>query len=281
MVEFTSWMVIRTLGFLLVGVATICAEDIHFGLAERNMIDARFARLRTDNPSRGSVLQEMFAEVGCKDEHFAAQPVKGSKLPNLVCTLPGSSDRTVVVSAHYDKVTAGEGAIDNWSGAAMLPSLYESLSGVPRQLTIVFVLFTDEEKGLVGSRAFVRQLSPAQRRNIAADINIDSVGLSGAINIWNSRADRQLVNDAVAVASSLHIDLHAVNVDDVGASDSFPFRDARIPVIDFHSITQGTFALLHTSKDVRSAVDGATYYETYRLLTALLAYLDSRASHVE
>ena len=267
-------MRILRLALFLLGTLALSAEEIHLRTMDRGVIEDRFARLRKDNPGRGVVLREIFAEAGCKDEHFSEQAVKGSKLPNLLCTLPGSSERTVVVSAHYDKVNAGEGAIDNWSGAALLPSLYESLRSNPRNLTLVFALFTDEEKGLVGSQGFVRQLSAGRRGSIEADINIDSVGLPGAINIWASRADRRLMNAAAAVASSLHIDLHGMNVDNVGESDSRPFRDARIPVIDFHSLTPGTLRLLHSAKDVPSAVDGATYYDTYRLLAALLAYLD-------
>ena len=47
----------------------------------------------------------MFAEAGCDDQHLSEQPVKGSKLPNIVCLLPGSSDRMIIVGAHFDHVS--------------------------------------------------------------------------------------------------------------------------------------------------------------------------------
>jgi len=204
----------------------------------------------------------------------------GWKVPNMICTLAGTSRRTFVVTAHYDKTKKGEGAIDNWSGAALLPSLYESLAGKSHTFTYTFILFMGEESGLVGSRYYVGQLTQPQRRNIAAEVNIDSVGLPGNINIWGSRANNDLGTAAALVASMLKVRLSRIDGESLvrgGSpdSDSHPFADAKIPVIDFHSLTPGTMPLLHSAKDVPSAVDPATYYDTYRLLAAYLAYLDS------
>ncbi len=247
---------------------------------DRSVIEERFARLRTKEAERTAALREMFAEAGCIGPHYEEQKVPGWKAPNLICTLPGTSSRTVIVTAHYDKTKKGEGAIDNWSGASLLPSLYQSLQGKPRRFTYTFILFMGEESGLIGSRYYVGQLTLPQRRNIAADVNIDSVGLPGYINIWASRANKDLRTDAATVASTLGIRLSAVNAESLVRdgrpdSDSHPFLDARIPVIDFHSITPATMPLLHTAKDVPSAVDPATYFDTYRLLAAYLKYLDS------
>jgi Zn-dependent M28 family amino/carboxypeptidase len=247
---------------------------------DRAVIEERFARLRTKEAERTAVLREMFAEAGCIGAQYKEQKVTGWKAPNLICTLPGTSSRTVIVTAHYDKTKKGEGAIDNWSGAALLPSLYQSLQGKPRRFTYTFILFMGEESGLIGSRYYVGQLTLPQRRDIAADVNIDSVGLPGYINIWASRANKDLRIDAATVASTLGIKLSTVNAESLVRdgrpdSDSHPFLDVRIPVIDFHSITPATMPLLHTAKDVPGAVDPATYFDTYRLLAAYLKYLDS------
>jgi hypothetical protein len=69
----------------------------------------------------------MFAEADCNDHHLSEQPVKGSKLPNLICLLPGSSGRVIIVGGHFDRVSEGDGVVDNWSGAPLLPSLYEAV----------------------------------------------------------------------------------------------------------------------------------------------------------
>jgi hypothetical protein len=48
------------------------------------------------------------------------QKAKGSKLPNLVCGLGADAGADLIlVTAHFDKVRAGAGAIDNWTGASL------------------------------------------------------------------------------------------------------------------------------------------------------------------
>jgi len=258
----------------------LAGQDNQVRNLEPSVIAERFGRLQSGEAERVAALREMFAEAGCTGTHFTKQTVTGWKTPNLICTLPGASKRTFVITAHYDKVKKGEGAIDNWSGAALLPSLYQTLAAKPRDFTYTFILFMGEESGLVGSRYYVNQLTLPQRRNIAADINIDSVGLQGNINIWASRAHPDLRTAAVLVASMVGVHLSAINAETLVRSgtpdsDSHAFVNIKIPVIDFHSISPATMPLLHTAKDVPSAVDPATYYDTYRVLSAYLAYLDS------
>lgn len=63
--------------------------------------------------------------MGCE---VTEQRVPHSKAPNLICTLAGETASTIVVGGHFDFVARGWGAVDDWSGAVMLPSLYESLN---------------------------------------------------------------------------------------------------------------------------------------------------------
>ena len=81
------------------------------------------------------------------------------------------------MGAHYDRVSAGNGVVDNWSGASLLPSLYEAVKGQPREHTYIFIGFTDEEKGLVGSRFYVRQMMKQQVAATDAMVNMDTLGL--------------------------------------------------------------------------------------------------------
>ncbi len=68
--------------------------------------------------------------------------------------LPGRSDRVIIVGAHFDRVADGDGVVDNWSGASLLPSLYEAVKLEPRRHTYIFVGFTDGEEGEVGSHFY-------------------------------------------------------------------------------------------------------------------------------
>jgi len=92
--------------------------------------------------------------------------------------------------------------------------------------------------------------------------------------VWLSRADKGLVRAASEVAHTLNLPLAAVNVERVGDSDSRPFVDAKIPVIDFHSVTQETWRILHSPQDAFPVLRLPEFENSYQLLVAYLAYLD-------
>ncbi len=238
------------------------------------MIEERLHAVKDKTADREQSLHDLFETAGCKEGALEEQRVKGSRTPNVVCTLTGTEETRVVVGAHYDKVANGHGVIDNWSGASLLPSLFQSLRGSTRRLTFVFIGFTDEEKGLVGSTDYVRHLSKEEKLKIRAMINIDSLGLSGT-KIWLTRADKNLASGAGKVAHAMNLPLAAVNVDRAGESDSRPFLNAKIPVIDFHSVTQETLSVLHSSRDNFPTLKMKEYVDSCNFLMAYLAYLEA------
>jgi hypothetical protein len=253
--------------------ALLTAQSLEFTQLPRERVIERLERLPAENAARRMALRDLFQQAGCPVESLTEQPVKGSKEPNVLCRLPGTTDTTVVLGAHFDRASKGTGAIDDWTGTALLPSLLESLHSKPRRLTFLFVGFTDEEKGLVGSRHFVKQLSKEEKRRIRAYINLECFGLAGT-KIWMNRSDRELTERLLRIGGALKLPLGGVDVDQVGDTDSHAFKDAKIPVLDLHSITQETFPLLHTENDTLPAINRDEYYNTYRLLSAFLAYLD-------
>ena len=259
---------------LLTWALQAASQQIEYFNVPPAVLEDRLHRVADKTSDREQTLHELFESVGCKESSLDEQPVKHARTPNIVCTLAGSDERRVVVGAHYDKVANGHGIIDNWTGASLLPSLFQALHGTPRRLTFVFIGFTDEEKGLVGSRYYVSHLSKEDKTKIRAMVNIDSLGLSDT-KMWLSRADKDLANAAEAVAHTTNLPLGAVNVDRVADSDSRPFLNARIPVIDFHSVTQETFGVLHTSQDAFPALKMKEYVDSCHLLEAYLAYLDA------
>jgi Iap family predicted aminopeptidase len=68
----------------------------------------------------------LFSEAGCDEQYLSEQSVKASKLANVICVRPGSSGKVIMVGAHFDHVAEGDGVVDNWSGASVLPSLYQA-----------------------------------------------------------------------------------------------------------------------------------------------------------
>src|SRR6267143_280474 len=106
---------------------------------------------------------------------------------NLVAKLPGTDptlkNEYVVLSAHIDHVGIGapingdsiyNGAMDDGSGSALVMDISASLKAHPEKLrrSIIFLLVTAEEKGLLGSKYFAAHPTvPA--KSIVADINVD------------------------------------------------------------------------------------------------------------
>jgi hypothetical protein len=90
---------------------------------------------------RVATLESIFREAGCDGGRFREQSVPGSKAPNLICALAGDSDSEIIVGGHLDSIELGMGAVDDWSGAVLLPSLYQSLENTPRYHRFVFVAF--------------------------------------------------------------------------------------------------------------------------------------------
>ena len=254
------------------------AEKVRFTLVPREGVEARLRKYSGDNGQREATLKQLFAEAGCNGHHISEQVVKGSKLPNVMCLLPGSSDKVIIVGAHFDRVSAGDGVVDNWSGASLLPSLYQAVKIEPRKHTYIFIGFTDEEKGLVGSRFYVRQMTKEQVAATDAMVNMDTLGLAPS-EVWATHSDKRLIGALAFIAKQLNVPITGVNVDQIGSSDAESFAERKIPRITVHSLTQETWnaAILHTSKDKFSAIRLDDYYETYRLLAAYIAYLDQVA----
>jgi Zn-dependent M28 family amino/carboxypeptidase len=200
------------------------------------------------------------------------QPVKGLKAPNLICSLPGAMEAAIVVGAHFDLEEAGDGVVDNWSGASMLPSLYQGIKVVPRRHTLRFVAFSGEEKGLVGSRAYVQQLAKTHETT-SAMVNLDTLGLTET-EVWGNHADPNLLKLMSLAASTAKLPVSGMNVDQVGTTDSEPFRAKKIPAITIHSLTSETLPILHSAKDRIEAIHKDEYYRTYRLVLVYLAVLD-------
>lgn len=254
------------------------ADKIEYDPVSRGVIEARLGKYIGSDQQRESALVQMFRDSGCGGDHLYEQHVKGAKLPNVICVLPGSSEKVIIVGAHFDHVSEGDGVVDNWSGASILPSLYEAIRLRPRKHTYVFVGFTDEEKGEVGSRFYARQMSNEDVAATQAMVNMDTLGL-GPTQVWKSHADKGLANAMVYIAKKLDLPIGATNVDYIGSSDSVQFSDRKIPSITIHSLTQEAWDahLLHTNKDKISAMHLDEYYQTYRLVAAYLALLDEIA----
>jgi hypothetical protein len=270
-----SKQLIRILSLGLVAILTplVLATDVPFDLVDRALIESRLKSFSRNDTERETILKKLFADSGCAN-HISEQPVKHLSQPNLICTLPGQIESVIIIGAHFDHVDEGDGVVDNWSGASLLPSLYQSLNRTPRRHTFLFIAFAGEEQGLLGSQSYVNYMSQEDVAGTEAMINMDSLGL-GPTEAWLSHADPNLAGLLSWVSKTLKIPLRAMNVEAVGTADSEEFARRKIPRLTVHSVTQTTLPVLHNSRDNLRAIHMEDYYDSYHLLAAYLAVLDT------
>jgi Zn-dependent M28 family amino/carboxypeptidase len=213
----------------------------------------------------------MFQEAGCTA--IEEESVVRKDPPNIICSLSGTTSSLIVVGAHFDHAHEGAGAVDDWSGASLLPSLFQAVNSPSRKHTFVFVGFTDEEKGLVGSNYYVKHFSPDRLSTIKAMVNLECLGLAPT-EVWAHVANPALLDDLKRVADSMKAHLNKVDVDLVGNDDTQAFRDKKIPVITIHSLTQETLPILHSAKDNLEAIHRDDFYDSYVVIAEYLAFLD-------
>src|SRR5260370_36527861 len=159
---------------------------IHFRLQTREVVEGRLKSFSTKNSEREALIRKWFADSGCKCANLSEQALDRKLPPNVICVLPGETQEVIVIGAHTDHVDSfGAGVVDNWTGAVLLPALLDSLSGQLRHHTLIFVGFSGEEKGLVGSQYYVDHLTNAQRARIEGMVNFDSLWLRPT-DAWGS-----------------------------------------------------------------------------------------------
>jgi hypothetical protein len=235
-------------------------------------INGRLQGAPYNNAEREALLRRWFKASGCMV--LTEEIVSAGHPPNLMCTLKGRSNSLIIVGGHSDHVRRGMGVLDDWSGASMLPSLFQDLKAKGRNHTFTFIGFTEEEKGLVGSSFFVRHLAETERGRIRAMVNLECLGLASP-EVWSDHADPPLLSGLLELARRMRIPVRGVDLDQVGRDDAESFRKAGIPTITIHSLTQSTIHIMHSPQDEFSAINISDYDESYRLVAAYLAYLDS------
>jgi len=169
---------------------------------------------------------------------------------NVVARLPGSDPalaaQHVVLTAHLDGIGIGapvagdaihNGALDNAAGVAALLDIAETYRGAnarPRR-SLLFVALTAEEKGLLGSRWFVRAPT-VPRDSIVANLNYDMAlplfPLTSVIAL--GAEDSSLGRDARAIGAAMGLPL---------APDPFPERNSFVRSDQYSFIEAGVPAL--------------------------------------
>lgn len=191
-------------------------------------------------------------DLGQRLKVFVAAQRRELTSPNIVAKMPGSDPKLkseyVVVSAHLDGLGVGEpikgdtiynGAMDDASGVATVLEIAAKLKadGAKPKRSILFVLVTAEEKGLLGSRYFASHPT-VPRKDIVADLNFDMPlplwPLKNVIVLGAEESSLGRVAKAVGDARGLPLAPDPLpDRNSFTRSDQFSFIRAGIPSVAF------------------------------------------------
>jgi hypothetical protein len=174
---------------------------------------------------------------------------------NVIAEIPGRDpklrDEIVLIGAHLDSWHTGNGATDNADGAAPVMEamrILAALKAQPRR-TIRVALWSGEEQGLLGARAYVARLSEADHNRLAVYLN-DDPGSGRTLGFYmQGNAAAKTIFDAWLGPLR---DLGATRniIEGIGSTDHVPFNEAGLPgfnaIKDFDAYDERT---RHTNAD--------------------------------
>jgi aminopeptidase Y len=188
----------------------------------------------------------------------------------------GNPANVVVAGAHLDSVDRGPGVNDNGSGSALVLAVAESLARSQPANRLRFVWWGGEELGLLGSRHYVSQLSPAELRRHALYLNFDMVGSKNYVPfVYEGSSDTPPGSAQIERVFTRYFDTRGqrfVVTDIGGASDHAAFARAGVPVGGLFSGADGDKSA--AQKDAFGGRAGAPYDACYHRSCDTLANVD-------
>src|SRR5262245_37161707 len=210
---------------------------------------------------------------------------------NVIAALDGADprrkDEWIVIGAHYDHLGEGgnpsslapedkgihNGADDNASGVSVVLSAARALAAGPRPArSVLFIAFTGEESGLLGSTHFVAHPTIAGR--IIAMINLDMVGRLGqgpliVYGVDTAEEWRALVEPA-ATRAGITI---ATRGEGYGPSDHTAFYTKDIPVLHLFTNTHTDY---HKPDDDADKIDGPGLEKVTKMVVEIVSAAAAR-----
>ena len=176
---------------------------------------------------------------------------------NVIAEIPGQDpalrDQVVLVGAHLDSWHTASGATDNADGAAAVMEamrIIRAIGAAPRR-TIRVALWSGEEQGLLGARAYLAQHfnTPAARDRLQVYLN-DDPGSGKTLGFYMEKngAAKAVFDRWLAPLTDLGATRNII--EGIGSTDHVPFNEAGLPAFnvikDFDAYDERT---RHTNAD--------------------------------
>lgn len=205
---------------------------------------------------------------------------------NVLAMLPGTDPKlakeVIVVSAHYDHVGIWQGDVyngadDNASGTTALLELARVLKARGTRRSILFIAFDAEEKGLWGSRNWVRYPT-VPLENVVAQINFDMIGRmqDDELYVLGTNSSKELADLIVKEFDKEKVTTYSI--DACPHADHWPFFQSRIPSVTF---CDGMHHDYHLPTDDAEKIDIGEMEQVIRIALESIRRLDARSERVK
>jgi hypothetical protein len=200
---------------------------------------------------------------------------------------PSRADELVIVGAHFDHLGTGafgsmeaesaaihNGADDNASGVAAMLAVAEHLTRGPRpERSVLFIAFTGEELGLLGSSHFAKNPTRPLDR-VTAMLNLDMVGRLGEdpLIVYGMGTAEEWEEVVAAANAELALEL-AYESAGYGPSDHTSFYARDIPVLHFFTNVHADY---HKPSDDWDRIDAPGIERVAEFVTLIAADVAAR-----
>jgi len=279
---------------ICLGTASVSVQAQPSGAA--NDAASRVVKLVTavssgaNTKARGAAITKRLDELGIK---YRVEPFtfEGREGNNIVAELPGpAAGKELMLGAHYDRVSEGERAVDNASGAAAVLELLAVLKERPLKNYKVSAAFFDlEEIGLRGSANYIkaREGKPLP----AVFINFDVFGYGDTL--WAMTPD-ETSSSATAVKTAAAAAKFPLQIGtQYPPSDHLSFIRAKVETLSF-SLIDGkeipsilkvfnrempeqmprVMTIIHSPNDTPEKVDGAAIARALPVVEQAIRLMD-------
>lgn len=201
-------------------------------------------------------------ELNMQNKFFPGNTSSFNIIGEIPGTDPALKDEVVMIGAHFDSWHSGTGATDNGAGSGVMLEamrLLKTLGLKPRR-TIRIALWTGEEEGLMGSRAYVKEhfgysdssgfhALPEQKK-LAAYFNVDNgSGKIRGIYLQGIEAERAIFDAWMRPFNAMG--MQTATISNTGGTDHLSYIAVGLPgfqfiqdPLDYGSVTH------HTNQDV-------------------------------
>ena len=233
------------------------------------------------NPGKSTRSLPLLAQLSWKTHQ------ESGKLINVFGMLPGKDpllrNEAILIGAHRDSFgkQAGllfPGADDNASGTSVMLELARQFAREKKKSTrsILFISFDGEERGLLGSEHYIRNLGWPLKKTVAM-INLDHVGIgNGKLTVGVTRLEKSIVKQAASqIGLSKKIKLYGY----FPGGDHVPFYEADIPTVTV--VSEGVHPNFHQPTDTADTINPEVLQTATSFVLSLVDLLANPSSETK